>query len=366
VFFDGAVEGFALRVGKRKKTFVLVVQWRRDGERGTTRHKLGTFPETSAAEARRRAQAILGRDRPDLLPSMGPTLAKAWQSFRAALEARPASPGTISNYAMAFRQLVHLHGVSLRALSDDPSLIADEHAKLTKAGTPVGANAMARFIRAVYRHARKATRGLPDDLPTSGVVWNKEKPKTRALSSEDLTLWEKERRAIANPIQRELALFLLLSGLRRRDACSARWHDLSVRRRVLHRPLPKGKEEDKPSFDLPLSKPMLRCLCRLRVEGRRLHPQQAREWIFPSDASRSGHIEKIKKVRLSHHGHDLRRSFAGLALEAGTPQEVISRLMNHSLPGITQRYQVSAALATFLRECQEKISRHIVARLKVL
>jgi hypothetical protein len=171
VFFDDAIEGLTLRVGKRKKRFELRVQWRRGGERGTTRHKLGAFPEISAAEARKRANAILGRDDPREKTSLGPTFKEAWEWFKAALEARGATAGTVANYELAFRQLKHLHEVRLRTLSTQPEMIANEHTKLTKAGTPIGANAMARFVRAVYRNAQKKTRGLPADLPTSGVDW---------------------------------------------------------------------------------------------------------------------------------------------------------------------------------------------------
>jgi hypothetical protein len=102
-----------------------------------------------------------------------------------------------------------------------PEIIANEHTKLTRAGTPIGANAMARFVRAVYRNAQKKTRGLPADLPTSGVDWNEEVPRKLALAPGDLPAWERERLALKNLVQRELALFLLLSGLCRRDACSA-------------------------------------------------------------------------------------------------------------------------------------------------
>jgi hypothetical protein len=43
VFFDDAIEGLTLRVGKRKKRFELRVQWRRGGERGTSRQSNGSF-----------------------------------------------------------------------------------------------------------------------------------------------------------------------------------------------------------------------------------------------------------------------------------------------------------------------------------
>jgi hypothetical protein len=64
---------------------------------------------------------------------------------RSCLEARGAAAGTIAKYEMAFRQVKHLHEVRLRTLSTQPEMIANEHAKLTTAGAPVGANVMRRY-----------------------------------------------------------------------------------------------------------------------------------------------------------------------------------------------------------------------------
>ena len=361
---DGAVAGFVLRIGIRTKSFELRTERRVDGKRSSRTFPLGEHPHVTADDARGKAQDILGRiNRGEPVTgttSRGVTLADAWAKFEAALVARPASPKTLEGYALSFRHLKKLHDRTLRELSDDPSLVANEHARLTNDGHQVTANAAARFVRATYRHARKSVRGLPDDMPTSGINWNPEVARTAALSSPQLPNWYAQWREIRNPVQKELALFLLLSGLRRRDACSARWDELDLARRVLHRPRPKGREGKKPAFDLPLSRAMLRCLSRVRREGRALHPAQAAGWIFPGNA-KSGHVMEIKSTKLTHRGHDLRRSYASLATEAGVPEEIISRLLNHSLgASVTKRYVVTSALLKFLIETQAKISAHII------
>jgi integrase len=183
-----------------------------------------------------------------------------------------------------------------------------------------------------------------------------------ALAPSDLPAWEKERLALKNPIHRELALFLALSGLRRRDACSARWDELDMRCRVLRRPKPKGGEER--AFNLPLSRAMLRCLWRVRAAGRMLHPVQAQEWIFPA-ASASGHIEEIKSQKLSIHGHALRRSYSVFGRMAGVPHPIVKQLLNHAGSDVTEKhYTPDDPMLEFLCEQQEKISRYVVARLK--
>jgi integrase len=364
VYPDPELSRHRLVVKRHRKVFEIQAERpKKYGPRKTFVVQVGQAPMMTIAAARERATALLHEialgtysSAKAAVPGEA-TLASAWARMRADMERRPASPKTIKGYDGSFKHLASLHDVTLRTLSDNPALMADEHARIAREHGPISANAAARLVRTAYNHARKTVRGLPYDLPTSSVSWNPEPPRTNALSSDDLPGWFAQWRAIENPVQRELALFLLLSGLRREDASSARWDELHLKRRVLHRPRPKGREGKKPAFDLPLSRAMLRCLWRARAAGRIMYPGSP--WIFPADSA-SGHVAEIKKIKLSHHGHALRRSFAGLAMEAGTPQEVISRLLNHTLTGVTQRYQVNDAMARFLRECQERISTHII------
>ena len=161
-------------------------------------------------------------------------------------------------------------------------------------------------------------------------------------------------------MRREFHLFLLLSGHRPEAIKKARREHLDFRRRVLHVPKPKGGEAR--AFDIPLSRPMIRCLIRVLRLGQSLYPNQATEWIFPAD-SKSGHLAEHKEKRdeLSKWGNDLRQTFRTIAQTAGVPELDVHLLMNHSIPGVNAGYITrNKLLRDHLRIQQEAISRKMI------
>ena len=140
-----------------------------------------------------------------------------------------------------------------------------------------------RTLRAIYNHARRLARDLPADNPTSGVDWNIQRRRDTAMGIEDLPRWFREAGRLRHPIRREFHLFTLLSGSRPGALMQARVEDLDLQRGVLHIPRPKGGA--KRAFDIPLSRPMIRCLIRAMRVGRILHPEAAETWIFAADSA---------------------------------------------------------------------------------
>jgi integrase len=375
VIADPQVPGHRIVIRKRVKSFeVQKERPERFGPRKTHVVKVGRAPYTKLSEARERAIIVIGKIEKGEDPHEAEkvvagemTFAEAWAAYRASLVKRPASPATLAVFDRCYTLLEPIHHKTLRALSDEPAIAKREHERITakvlvegkgrqSRGGPGIADLCMRFLSATYSNARrKLVRGLPADSPTSAVDPNAAKPDVKAMSSEDLPRWFEQWRDIKNPIQKEAALFLLLSGLRRTDGCSVRWEDVDLKRRVLHRPKPKGGASK--AFDLPLSDAMLRCLWRARKAGRVLYPDSP--WAFPA-ASRAGYIEQM--VPLEFSGHDLRRSFATIAeTDVGVPEETVGRLLNHSRgKNITRIYTRSNPQLRFLREMQEQISRHII------
>lgn len=155
---------------------------------------------------------------------------------------------------------------------------------------------------------------------------------------------------------------MLLSGLRRADALSARWDHVDEMRRALRIPSPKGGEER--AFALPLSEPMLACLQRVAESGRTFFPNQSRTWIFPAAG---GHVAEVKeegKQKLSHTGHALRHSFRTLAAAAGTDRLRIKILMNHAITDdVTDSYTNVPALFSSLLDAQQRISHFIMSHM---
>lgn len=139
---------------------------------------------------------------------------------------------------------------------------------------------------------------------------------------------------------------------------------LDLRRRVLHIPAPKGGA--KKAFDIPLSRPMIRCLIRAIRLSRAMHPEHADQWIFAAD-SMSGHIAEQKEDRsvLSKWANDLRQTFRTMAQSVEAPDLDIHILMNHALPGVNAGYITrSALMESHLRRQQERISRSILSAIE--
>ena len=291
-----------------------------------------------------------------------PTLKQAWERYRDGhMKRKGRSGGTIENYRDHVERLMSdWLDFPLSKFGLQPDLVRARHEKLSEENGAYIANGCMRTLRAIYNHARKAARGLPPDNPVSAVDWNSERRRDTALGLADLGGWFNELAALENPVRREFHLFLLLSGHRPEAIKKARREHLDFRRRVLHMPKPKGGEAR--AFDIPLSRPMIRCLIRVLRLGQSLYPNQATEWIFPAD-SKSGHLAEHKEKRdeLSKWGNDLRQTFRTIAQTAGVPELDVHLLMNHSIPGVNAGYITrNKLLRDHLRLQQEAISRKMI------
>jgi hypothetical protein len=171
---------------------------------------------------------------------------------------------------------------------------------------------------------------LPPLDVTMLVEWNAEKRRRTGMGLGRLPAWGRQLAALENPVRREFHLMSLLSGSRPDALSKAEWSHVSVARRVLHIPAPKGGEER--AFDIPLSRPMLYCLVRARRAGRILHREQAQRFIFPS-VSQEGHLVDWREARevLSKFGTDLRQSFKTMSVECGVGKLEAKILMNHKV-----------------------------------
>ncbi len=385
---DSELRGFFVIVGTRKKTFVVQAEFWQNGERKGKRMALGSANEMSVREARIAAKGMLAKIASGQLhreeaeakaaqvalskapsdsseaPAGSVTLRQAWERYRIShMERKGRSAATIRGYTdHVERLLADWLDRPLRELGENPTLVADRHDKLTKENGPSAGNGSMRTLRAIYNHARKRHRELPPENPTIAVDWNLEKRRDTAMGVEDLPAWFVQARRLRHPIRREFHLFTLLSGSRPGALLQARIEHLNLRERVLHIPRPKGGADR--AFDIPLSRPMIRCLIRAMRVGRILLPQQAREWIFAGEG-RDGHMVEHKEPRhlLAKWGNDLRQTFRTVGQAAGLSEIDMHLLMNHSLPGVNAGYITRAKLlGGHLRKTQEDLSKLVISQ----
>lgn len=193
------------------------------------------------------------------------------------------------------------------------------------------------------------------------VDWNEEKRRDVAMGAVDIGRWMTEAGRLRNPVRREFHLFTILSGSRPTALKKARIEHLNLSDRVLHIPSPKGGA--KKAFDIPLSRPMIRCLVRAMRASRMLYPDAAQTWIFAAD-SEEGHIVEQKENRsttLSKWGNDLRHTYRTLGQAAGLSPVDMHLLMNHSVKGVNEGYITrSKLLNDHLRASQQTLSDFII------
>jgi integrase len=311
---DVELAGFFVLVGKRKKSFMAQGEFWRDGVREfAVQVKLGEFGDLSTREARSKAKDALGSI------------------------ARGQKPG------------------------ESPKISAGS-VTLRQENGPYIANGSMRSLRAVYNHARKSNRDLPVVNPVTAIDWNKERRRNTGMGANDIGDWFRELRALQNPLRREFHLLVLLSGSRPTALKRVRIEHIDLRQRLLHIPRPKGGEEK--AFDIPLSRPMIRCIIRTIRLGRIVYPENANVWLFPAD-SENGHLVEHKEERdvLSKWGNELRQSYRTLGQSAGVSELDIHLLMNHSLPGVNAGYITrDKLLRDHLRKQQERISTIVIEK----
>jgi site-specific recombinase XerD len=369
---DADVAGFFVLIGKRRKTFMAQGEFWRHGVREfAAQVKLGEFGDLSTREARSKAKEALGSIARGQRPRQGPrtisgaiTLRQAWERYRDAhLKRKGRSAGTIENYRDHMERLFgDWLDKPLARLGHQPKLVLERHDKITEENGPYIANGSMRSLRAVYNHARKSNTDLPPMNPVTAIDWNKENRRNTGMGMNDVRGWLEELHVLENPLRREFHLLTLLSGSRPTALKNVRIEHIDLRRRLVNIPRPKGGEEK--AFDIPLSRPMIRCIIRAIRLGRMLHAEHAKTWLFPAD-SEMGHLVEHKEERnvLSKWGNDLRQSYRTLAQAVGVSELDVHLLMNHSLPGVNAGYITrDKLLRDHLRNQQERISAVVVER----
>lgn len=367
---DTEMKGFFLIVGAKRKTFTVQGEHWKDGKRTSKRMAVGVAGDISTRDARIKAKNLLAKIArgdfseskkagPEAAPAVeGVTLRQAWNRYRIAhMERKERSAATIRGYAdHVERLLADWLDTPLKVLGENPSMVAERHDEMSSENGPNAANGCMRTLRAIYNHARRSHRELPPENPTLAVDWNQERRRDTAMGTDDLPGWFNEARRMRHAVRREFHLFCLLSGSRPGALCQSEVEHFNFRQRILHVPRPKGGA--KRAFDIPLSRPMIRCLVRAMRAGRMLHPRHAKRWIFVGESA-SGHMVHYKEKRavLSKFGNDLRQTYRTLGQAAGLSEVDMHLLMNHSLPGVNAGYITRAKLVTsHLRDAQEKLS----------
>jgi integrase len=239
--------------------------------------------------------------------------------------------------ATDYRQQLHKHvipAIGARTVAElSFSDVNALHVKMK--ATPRAANYVVGMLSAMMAHAVKA--GLRRDNPVRGITRYPERLRERFLSPPEFTAAVNGiNAAVGKGIilpQAGVALKLALyTGARRGEICAARWVDVDWDRRIIR--LQESKTGARTIHLNDRALDVLRGLPRTGTLVIGLKPRTLdHAW---------GLVRKrcnLVDVRL----HDLRHSYASLALKNGIPLAMVGKLLGHKRASTTERYGHLAA-----------------------
>ncbi|WP_114814055.1 tyrosine-type recombinase/integrase [Paraburkholderia kururiensis] len=376
--FQGKLNGATVRV-----TIGSPKDWDIDGARDEARRlqrlvDAGKDPREEAAEQRaalvaRKAEA----ERKDI------TFADAWTAYLTDLETKP-SPKTkrprSAQYIEDHRKLAApggtkkrrgkgltsqgpLHALMPLKLSDMTADVIARWMENEVAERPTSVAYAYRMLKAFAGWCEGQTRFealLPSDCYSSpkvtALLRGTKTPEGDCLEREQLPAWFKAVRALPNAVASTYLQGLLIAGPRREELAELRWENVE---------LGWGgsitlRDKIETSRTIPLT-PYFRSLL---VELKRINdtppdfrqrealeaagtPWQPSPWVFPSSASKSGHIEEpryahgvaIAEAGLPHVTlQGLRRSFGTLAEWLEIPTGVVAQIQGHKPSALAEKH----------------------------
>ncbi|HJV75185.1 MAG TPA: integrase family protein [Noviherbaspirillum sp.] len=188
-----------------------------------------------------------------------------------------------------------------------------------------------------------------DELPSKNAK------QDDSLQCEQLPMWFKAVREMANPVQSAYLQALLLTGARRRELAALRWEDVDFQwLKMTIRDKVEGERT------IPLTPYVARLLLALKAKNdarptvrwlrtleKRNETWKPSEWVFSSKSASNGqlvdptpgHKRVLKAAGLPDITlHGLRRSFGTLAEWTEAPAGVVAQIMGHKPSAIAEKH----------------------------
>ncbi|MDX1922588.1 MAG: integrase family protein [Alphaproteobacteria bacterium] len=368
LYFDTELKGFGLLVSRQSKSYIA----QKDIRGKSRRVNIGRHGTWTTDEARKEARKILasmdsGQDPVEIQTAKlmtNITLLSCYQIHKDLLKRKDAAEGTLNNYQFTMDNYLKdwwdrpIDKISRSEVRERHTLIGEKH------GHVVANRAMQNF-RAIYNTAMKEYEHLPP-CPIIAVHWFKERRRQEPIPADKLPAWFNLTKKIKNPVRRDYQLFVLFTGIRRRDAASIRWEDIDLTKASLHRPKPKGGEDR--AFTIPLPDICLEILERRERQNRILFGDNC-PWVFPTFSRKGNKLIPVQEPKEQRQGlpspHRLRDTYTTAANNAGLSPYDIDVLTNHR----PAKGSVTAGYIRqdfeYLRVQQQKVADYLKLHLKM-
>jgi len=213
------------------------------------------------------------------------------------------------------------------------------HARVNEATTATTANHYLTLVRRMLNLAVKW--GLIEKNPTAGMEKFREPPhRERYLTKDELPRFLRALEEMEDRLSMAAITLLLFTGCRKGEILSLTWGNVQENRIFL--PVTKNGN----SRSVPLNVKAREVLVKLKAGREEAAPDA--DFVFPSrHGAAQGHLEDIRRVfdRVCRAAdidnlriHDLRHSFASIAVSSGASLYDVQKLLGHSDVSMTQRY----------------------------
>ena len=380
-YHDTEVNGLMLRITNNGvKSFA--VQRRIKGR--VTKVTLGRYPDMTIHKARNEAVKTLGAISDGINPnkqtdSVSIEVITLSQVLNDYITSRGTNlkQDTIKNYMSIFNSyLCDWKDEQLLNITRDD--VEKKHREITQK-SPTRANTSMRLLRALFNYALgeyEASNGQPIIIhnPTKRLshikAWNREPRRREIIKSYNLKNWYKAVQELPDnslnhkkPNQgstvRDLLVFILFTGLRRREATNLMWDNVDF----IEKSFTIHNTKNYESHTLPLTDFLLGILKRRKSET---GSSFVFEGISP-DKPINDPKKQIKKVReisgVNFTMHDLRRTFATAADSLDMSSYALKKLLNHKDErDVTIGYIVTDVER--LRSPMEQITHYFLEQIK--
>ncbi len=363
---DTAEKGLVLLVSHGgAKTFYLYKKFQGRPQR----FKIGTFPDYSIENARKKARA--GK----ALMDDGLSPAAEWHGIKEDMTLGEYFTTHYLEHAKAHKRswkqdeanfTLHLSGFRYKPLGAIKRQDVEKlhHTITNKRGAYI-ANRVLELISVIYSHAIQK-QGWKGENPAQGITKNKEKARDRFIQGDEFARFFQAIMDEPNEMARDYFLLSLFCGQRKSNMLAMRWDQVDFANRTWRIPDTKNGEPQ----TIGLTEPALEILKRRKKEAdKRAKAKVAKaEWVFPSLTSESGHYAEPKSAwrRVLQRAqiadlriHDIRRTMGSYMAMSGAGQYLIGKALGHKSSSATEIY--ARVAVDPVREAQEVAAKRMMA-----
>ena len=340
--WDNELRGFGIKVTTKGRK-VFVIQYRIAGVGCSKRMTIGVHGELHIKRARDEAKDLLhdarkGNDpRADLCEiKAASTMSEVLDIFYDEHVKRYLKPSTIENYELIRR--VHLQPAfgKLKLTDMSRERVTRFHAKYQN--EPYSGNKLLAILSKFFNWCEQRELISQGTNPCRHIQKFKEPARERYLNADEIkrliaVLDSAVENGLAMPSAVNAIRLLMLTGARRNEVLSLKWEYVDLEQEVIN--LPDSKSGKKTITLSDKAATLLRSIERgsnpFVFPGQKVDAQLVN---IKSPWQRIRSAADLEDLRL----HDLRHTYASLAINNGVALELISKLLGHAQLRTTQRY----------------------------